>query len=159
MRRTVHPNQGAVNQFFTGVYLDFNTGQPTWKFEDAVADQLTVQVEAPFGATSIASIKVYYLEEGVASTNLRLTFYTTHSPVQTAGGTYQNDQTDVEATYASGGTQFKLYSITVPAGAYDALTGIVAGSLVALNIARAGASASDTYGIAWSVVGVEFNFA
>lgn len=156
---TVNPPSVGIGAFFTGTLLDFNIGQPTWQFADAVDDFLTVQVKVPATATSIASIKVYYIEEGVASTNLYLRFYTSHSPVQTAGGTYQNDQTDTFAAYASGGTQFKLYGVTVPAAAYNGLTSIVAGSLIGINIDRDASNVLDTYARAWSVVGVEFTFA
>lgn len=49
--------------------------------------------------------------------------------------------------------------ITVPAGAYNALTSIQADDMIGLNITRNGSAAADTYEQSFSVVVVEFTFA
>ena len=131
---------------------------PFISFGDGVTAIWRVSVKVPAGGTSISSIKVYYKSQSVITNNLYLLFQTWHVDADTPA-VVQLDQTDSTTTYAAGGNDSKFYPITVPAGAYNGLTGIAANDIIGILVYRAGADASDTYGADWLVASVEFTFA
>jgi len=129
---------------------------PVISFTDNAAAQVIFgSAKVPKSCTSISSIKIFYYNTN-PSTNLFLTFYTEHAKL---GSAAEQDISDAETTYATGGTVDRWDTITVPTTAYDALTNIAADDLISIWIYRDGANVLDTYNADWKVTGILFTFA
>lgn len=125
-------------------------------FSDGAEKYGTFNFKVPSGATSISSIKIYY--NSTSAGTLRLVFYTSHFS-KTATTASQTDVTDTEASYTGDGTGNVTGVITVPSGAYNGLSSIVANDIISVKIIRYGASVSDTYNTNWEVIGAQITFA
>lgn len=128
---------------------------PCAKFTNNQDQSWYLSTIVPTGATSLSSVKVFYTRESTG--NLYLRFFTFQNDIASVAA-QTDDTTDTATTYAGSGTDGRVDSITVPAGAYNAIT-IGAGKLFSLEIFRNGASANDTYEQTFHVVGVQFTFA
>ena len=143
--------------FLTGAAINSSTqALPVVRLANNLDQSWDADVSVPSGATSISSIKVFY--ERDTTGNLRLVFPTAHVNADATSAT-ETDQTDVVTSYASGGLDGQIESLTVPAGAFNGLTAIDVDDLVGIRVDRRGSEAADTYEGAWDVVGVQFIFA
>lgn len=131
---------------------------PTVSFADGVTGISSLWAQVPEGYSSVSAIRVFYEDASASALVVRAHFFTAHWDTDAAGNADTLDTTDAEASYTTGGTANTMGIITVPAGAYDGLT-LDAGDLFGFQIRRIGGSASDTYGAAWEVLGVEIVWA
>ncbi|MBE3140883.1 MAG: hypothetical protein IMZ53_09900 [Thermoplasmata archaeon] len=92
--------------------------------------------------------------------NLYLKFASSHVDTLTAS-TPTTDETDSYTVYAGGGTSGKVTNVTVPAAAYNALTGMTVGDIFGIAVVRNAENATDTYADDLQIVGflVEFTVA
>lgn len=130
-------------------------GQYYLQFPDGSDVSCSATVQAPKGATSISSIKVFYVREAVG--NVYLKFATAWVDVS-AEVAITNDTSDSFTTYASGASDSTVSSFTVPSAAYNAFT-VAEYDSVSILVDRDASSGSDTYNAAWKVVAVQFTFA
>jgi hypothetical protein len=93
---------------------------PEVRLPDAATEIASMSVKVPAGAASISSIKVFHRRRNTG--NLRLLFYSAIWDFDTSGSAKTEDITDTLATYAGGAADSTLGIITVPSGAYNALT-------------------------------------
>ncbi|HEY4611420.1 MAG TPA: hypothetical protein VII11_00375 [Bacteroidota bacterium] len=112
-----------------------------------------IQVPKYFG--SIASIKLYYKRQHAGDLYLR--FKTSHIDVSNPPASTVVDSGSYTA-YAGGGSDGKVASVTVPSSAYDGLTSIDAGDVLAIKIERDAADATDTYEADFQVAFLEVLF-
>src|SRR3990167_229583 len=125
---------------------------------DAIADaRWDVMISVPVGATSISSMKLYYVRQSTG--NVRLRFVTSHTDTDTVNSTRESDTTDVMTAYAGGAADNTIGQITVPAGAYNGLTGIDVDDLIGIGVYRESNHADDTYNAGFNIVGVLVTFA
>ena len=127
---------------------------PVLSFADAAIGESKFSAKVPYGATSISSIKVLYINQAI-STNLYLDFGIDHWKV----GAAQDNDTEAVATYATTADNNYMEAVTVPSTAYDSLSSITAGDIMSIHVTRTGNDGNDTYNIAWKVAGVLWAFA
>lgn len=126
------------------------------KFANGSAQNALCSVKVPSGATSISSIKVYYQRKTTG--NLYVVFKTSKIDNDSIAA-ITADNTDSLTTYASGGSDGSVESLTVPSAAYNGLGSIDADDIVSIDIRRDASSATDTYEADWQVIAVQFTFA
>lgn len=149
----VFPGEG-IN---TALLSRNNEAETTIAFEDAQTEYWDMRVTVPTGATSISSIKVFYVRGGTGNVYAR--FYTSKSVAAGLPTALVTDQTDTYTAYAGSGSDGGMDSFTVPASAYNGIGSVTAGDLFGLEIVRDATSVNDTYNTTWRVLGVRFTFA
>ena len=97
--------------------------------------------EIPDGFSSISSIQLRFLRTGTGT--LYLKFGCSHIS-QTSGSTPTED-VDSYTEYAITGDAGDIQNVTIPASAYNGLTGMVAGDTLAIGAYRDASGATDTY--------------
>lgn len=122
---------------------------------DNFDSSLRMNFEVPAGATGISSIKLVYGRDNTGDARLR---FRTGYVEATAGFSGQTDTSDSYTQYAGGASDGSIGMITVPSGAYDALSGIESNGKLMLRIDREGGHASDTYTNRFDVVGFYVTF-
>lgn len=152
---TITASQGFVGST-AGLNADIaGEGGVYMGFDDGADDTGYFPCPVPKGSTSIVSIHVIYQPE--ATGNLYLKF--TAAKALGAGGSFVSDVTDSLTTYPATSSATTHALITVPATAYDAISSVTGGDIVALSIERDASNAADTYTSGWKVMGVKFTFA
>ncbi|MCI0706040.1 MAG: phage gp6-like head-tail connector protein [Ignavibacteriae bacterium] len=119
------------------------------------ADYKFEGIQVPKYYDSIASIKIFYKRQHAGDLYLR--FKTAHIDVDNPPASSIADS-DSYTAYAGGGVDEKIASLTVPTVAYDGLTAITAGDVLAIKIERDAANASDTYESDFQIAFVEIVF-
>jgi hypothetical protein len=114
-------------------------------------------VEVPLGYTTISAITLRYRRTGTG--NLYLKFASSH--IASASDSTPTEDADSYTVYAAGTADNKIANITVPASAYNALTGMSAGDVFNIAVWRDDSGATDTYTTDFDVAGflVEFTVA
>lgn len=152
----VFPGMGAVSSGVTLIRQD--TGIAAHGFPDAANHQWECMAKVPFGATSIASIKMAYAT--LNTNNLFMKFETSHGSINEASwGAFEYDTTDSNSTYSNAASANSTVTLTVPSAAYNGLSSIQADDIIGIRIHREGADNSDTYGTALQVLGLLITFA
>lgn len=153
---TAFPGSG----YLSGATLSSDVGptffKPVISYANGTQNSWNVNVKVPSGATSISSIKVYYVQARTG--NIWLRFYSGRIDGDSAAAA-QEDVTDAGAVYASGGSDSAINSITVPSTSYNGLTNIDADDIIYLQIYRDSAQGTDTYEGTFLVTHVQFTFA
>lgn len=165
-------DSGTSTIFVPGIFLFVSPGEfspttntslttgltlPLLSFADGVTGDALCSIRFPATAKSISSIKVLYTRE--VSANLRLRFNSGYIDRSGLPYTTTEDASDTTTTYTSTGSDNKIDSFTVPAGAYSTTGSGEEGDIFSFAIIREGGEAADTYNQAWNVVGVEITFA
>ena len=136
----------------------FNDGQLISTLADAADQNWQVTVKVPGSSTSISSIRLIYKRDDTGNVNLKFT--TCHIDTAAMPVANQTDTTDTFTVYAGGAADGTLATITVPAGAFNGLTGIGVDSLIGLRVAReASVDVNDTYAAGFRLMGALFTFA
>lgn len=129
---------------------------PTIEFANGVLQTIEALMKIPTGATSIAAVYLDFLF--TAAGNVYMKFNLGHIDTD-ANAVQEVDTSDAYATYASPGTGAIFGAITVPAGAYNELTGIEAHDLISLKVFRDATNASDTMETGLRCLGARIQFA
>lgn len=145
----------ANSAYLNGPGFTLDNNLPVIGYTNNLDQDASFTCKVPSGATSISSMKVFYTRKNAG--NLYLKFFSYHNDTD-AVSAQTSDTTDTATTYASGGTDGRVESITIPSGAYNGLT-IDADDIVTLKVFRVGTDPNDTYETAWYITHVQFTFA
>lgn len=110
--------------------------------------------EIPLGFTQISSIQLRYRRTGTG--NLYLKFASSHTSATT--GSTPTEDVDSYTEYAVASADNAIANITVPASAYNGLTGMSAGDVLSLAVYRDDSIATDTYTTDLDVLGFSIIF-
>lgn len=136
-----------------------NSDIPYRTLEDAATRAMTFPCLVPGGAQDISSIVVLYFNDVAGTKDLYLKFRVSSIDVDGVPVAAVQDATDTATAYATGGTQNRWETITVPAAAYNGITGLTNGDIITVYVERQGADALDTYNSGWQVGGIIITFA
>lgn len=115
-----------------------------YSFLDGANQELSMSTIVPTGFTNISSIKAVIAGDGIGGAAY-LNFTTTRFPIGSASiiaGVV--DGTDTASVYAIQATS-SIQQLAVPSRAYDTVSTVSGGDVIAISMKRTGADAADTH--------------